>query len=151
MGETSRTVFRKLTTDDAEIVAALDLKCFGVKDSFSREDFLAAAQCGQCEYIIGELDGKIIACAGAEIFSDAAEIETIAVAPEYRRQGVATLLFIELLLAVKERGVKFMVLEVRPSNTAAINLYEGFGFKIVEREENFYGDEDALIMVKDFS
>lgn len=151
MGETSRTVFRKLTMDDAEIVAALDLKCFGVKDSFRREDFLVAAQSRQCEYIVGEFDGKIIACAGAAIFKDAAEIETIAVDPEYRRQGVATLLFIELLLAVKERGVKFMVLEVRPSNTAAINLYEGFGFKIVEREENFYGDEDAWIMLKDFS
>ena len=151
MGKTSRTVFRKLTTEDAEIVAALDLKCFSERGAFSREDFLSVAQNKNCEYIVGERDGKIIACAGAEIHLDTAEIGTIAVDPEYRRQGIATLLFIKLLVAIKERGATFMVLEVRPSNTAAINLYEGFGFEIVEREKNFYGDEDAWIMVKDFS
>jgi ribosomal-protein-alanine N-acetyltransferase len=39
-------------------------------------------------------------------------------------------------------------LEVRPSNQAAIQLYEKFGFGVVSRRKNYYQDnrEDALLM-----
>lgn len=151
MGKEARTEFRKLTTADAESAAELDLKCFGIKDACSCEYFLQSARDEQKEFLVGERDGKIIACAGAEINSDTAEIESLAVDPEYRRQGIATILLIKLLGAVKERGATFILLEVRPSNKAAIELYKGFGFQIVEREENYYLDEDAWIMARDFS
>ena len=124
MGEEARTDFRKLTTADAEVAAELDSKCFG------RE---------ACN------------CEGAELDSDTAEIESLAVDPEYRRQGIATILLIKLLGAIKKRGATFIVLEVRPSNKAAIALYKSFGFQIVEREKDYYLDEDAWIMAKDFN
>ncbi len=89
--------------------------------------------------------------AGAELDSDTAEIESLAVDPEYRRQGLATILLIKLLGAIKKRGATFIVLEVRPSNKAAIALYKSFGFQIVEREKDYYLDEDAWIMAKDFN
>ena len=142
-------VFRRMTIDDADEVAALDLKCFGERDAWSSYYFFYAAQEVQAEYFVGELDGKIIACAGAEIFSDAAEIETFAVAPEYRRQRIGTELFAKLLAAIKVRGASLIFLEVRPSNSAAINFYATFGFQIVDRVKNFYVDEDALIMMRE--
>ncbi|MBQ3638533.1 MAG: ribosomal protein S18-alanine N-acetyltransferase [Clostridia bacterium] len=95
--------------------------------------------------------GRVIACAGAEIDNDTAEIESIAVAPEYRRIGVAKILLAKLLDAITKRGATFIVLEVRPSNKAAIELYKKFGFQIVEREKNYYWNEDAWIMARDFS
>lgn len=146
-----KTAFRAMTVDDVKAVAALDLKCFGSRDSFSREYFLYVAQNENCEYIIGEREGKIIACAGAEIVSDAAEIETIAVDPKYRRQGIGTLILIQLMLAIKRRGADFIFLEVRPSNTGAIKLYKDFGFQIIDTVENFYSDEDAFVMGWSFS
>ena len=44
----------------------------------------------------------------------------------------------------------FLTLEVRPSNTAAIALYQGFGFREVGRRRNYYDlpKEDALILTK---
>ena len=76
----------------------------------------------------------------------------MAVFPEYRRQGVAA-----KLLAVFEnfaRGNKlaFLTLEVRPSNTAAIALYESFGFRQAGRRKNYYDlpKEDALILTKTY-
>ena len=44
----------------------------------------------------------------------------------------------------------FVTLEVRPSNHAAIALYEGFGFEVVGRRKNYYDkpSEDALLMTK---
>ena len=44
----------------------------------------------------------------------------------------------------------FLTREVRPSNTAAIALYQGFGFREVGRRRNYYDlpKEDALILTK---
>lgn len=150
MGETTRLAFRAMTGDDADAVAALDLKCFGTRDSWSRAEFFYAAQDFDTEYIVAERSGKIIACAGAMIESDTAEIQTVAVDPECSGKGIGKMLLIQLILKLKTRGAKFIYLEVRPSNAAAIELYRGFGFEVVDRVENFYGDEDALIMARDF-
>ena len=151
MGEKARLNVRKLTTDDAQVAAELDFKCFGARDACNREYFFRVAQDDRQEFLVAERDGKIIACAGAEIDNDTAEIESIAVAPEYRRIGVAKILLAKLLDAITKRGATFIVLEVRPSNKAAIELYKKFGFQIVEREKNYYWNEDAWIMAKDFS
>ena len=151
MGETARLIFRKLTLEDADAAAELDLKCFGRKDACSRNYFFQSAQDERKEFIVALRGGKIIACAGAEIYTDSAEIESLAVDPDYRRQGVAKILLIKLIGAIRRRGATFIILEVRPSNTAAIELYKGFGFEVVEREENYYLDEDAWIMARDFS
>ena len=150
MGEEARTDFRKLTPADAEVAAELDSKCFG-REACNREYFYRAAQNERQEFWVAERDGKVIACAGAELDSDTAEIESLAVDPEYRRQGIATILLIKLLDAIKKRGASFIVLEVRPSNKAAIALYKSFGFQIVEREKDYYSDEDAWIMARDFN
>ena len=137
----------KKEANDAEVAAELDSKCFR-EETCSREYFFRVAQDKRREFWVAEKDGKLIACAGAEIDNDTAEIESLAVDPDYRRQGVGTILLLKLLSAVRKRGANFVVLEVRPSNTAAIKLYESFGLKSVGRRKNYYrdNDEDALIM-----
>lgn len=150
MGETARLVFRPMTTDDADKLAALDAQCFKQDDAWNSGDFFSAAMNANFAFVVGERGGEIVACAGAEISADQAEVETVAVAPNFRGRGVGKKLLAELLDVLTGRGVTFVVLEVRPSNTAAVKLYDGFGFQIVERAENFYGDEDAWIMVREF-
>ena len=149
MGTTARFVCRKMTVDDAEAVAVLDLKSFGEIDSWSTEYFFYAAQNERAEFLVVESAGKIVACAGADIFVDAAEIVSFAVDPDKRNQGIGTKLLAKLIEVVKNRGASVFILEVRPSNKVAIKLYEKFGFEIVDREENYYWDEDAWIMAKE--
>ena len=138
--------FRKMTKDDADAVAELELKCFSMP--WSRADFLRENNNELAEYVIGELDKKIVAYAGAWVSFDQAEVMHIAVEPKLRGQGIGTLIFGELIKAVKKRGATSITLEVRPSNTAAIKLYENFGLKSVGRRKGYYLDnnEDALIM-----
>ncbi|MBE8954400.1 MAG: ribosomal protein S18-alanine N-acetyltransferase [Quinella sp. 2Q5] len=150
MGETARLVFRPMTTDDADKLAALDAQCFKQADAWNSGDFFSAAMDANFAFVVGERGGEIVACAGAEISADQAEVETVAVAPEFRGRGVGKKLLAELLDVLTGRGVTFVVLEVRPSNAAAVKLYDSFDFQIVERAENFYGDEDAWIMVREF-
>ena len=135
-----------MTRDDADEITALEAKCFAMP--WSREDFWRETKNELAEYVVGELDGKIVAYAGAWVSFDQAEVMHVAVEPELRGQGVGTLIFGALIEAVKKRGAKSVTLEVRPSNTAAVKLYENFGLKSVGRRKGYYLDngEDELIM-----
>jgi [ribosomal protein S18]-alanine N-acetyltransferase len=74
-------------------------------------------------------------------------IMNVAVDPAERRRGVASALLSELIARVGDPAARF-TLEVRPSNAAAIRLYEGFGFKSAGLRRRYYEDngEDALVM-----
>lgn len=146
MGETPKITFRKMIAADSDVVAEIEIKSFALP--WKRKDFFDMAQNKNAEYIVGLLGEKIIAYAGAWIAFDEAEIMNIAVDENFRRQGVGKKIFAELLKNCIERGANAVTLEVRPSNTAAIRLYESFGLKSVGRRKNYYDKpvEDALIM-----
>ena len=67
--------------------------------------------------------------------------------PDLRRQGIATALLTGLLERVDDAQGQY-TLEVRPSNTSAIAMYEGFSFMTAGMRRRYYQDngEDALIM-----
>lgn len=150
MGKTPPITCRKLTPADAESAAAFDLKVFGANNAFSRGYFFCAARDAQAEYLLAEIDGQIVGCIGAGIYDDTAEIETFAVDQKFRRRGIGKKIFARLLRIIKGRGAKFVILQVRPSNLTAIDFYEQFGFKIVDRLKNYYPDEDAFVMLLEF-
>lgn len=79
---------------------------------------------------------------------DEAHIASIAVEPEKRKQGIASMLLCEALKTVINKGFRIATLEVRASNIAAQRLYRAFGFKVVGFRPRYYRDnnEDALIM-----
>ena len=71
-------------------------------------------------------------------------ITTIAVKPEYRRRGHARALIGAALAAYPDAS--HVHLEVRPTNVAALALYESLGFRETGHRPRYYGDEDALLM-----
>jgi ribosomal-protein-alanine N-acetyltransferase len=75
----------------------------------------------------------------------------VAVAPERRRQGIASALLRRLLEQTRDDAERGYTLEVRVSNLGAISLYEGFGFRPKGVRRGYYTDnrEDALIMWRD--
>ena len=83
-------------------------------------------------------------------YVDAWHVMNVAVAPERRRQGIASALLQRLLELTKDDPLRGYTLEVRVSNTGAIALYERFGFPKGLRR-GYYTDnrEDALIMWRD--
>jgi ribosomal-protein-alanine N-acetyltransferase len=84
-------------------------------------------------------------------YVDAWHVMNIAVAPEWRRQGVARALLRRLLDETRHDAERGYTLEVRVSNVGAIALYEGFGFRTKGVRRGYYTDnrEDALIMWRD--
>ena len=95
---------------------------------------------------------KVIGYAGLLVAADEGYITNVAVDPSRRRQGVAAQLLQVFDNFARGNQLAFLTLEVRPSNTAAIALYQGFGFEEVGRRKNYYDlpKEDALILTKYF-
>lgn len=79
---------------------------------------------------------------------DEAHIATIAVHPDYRDNGIATQMMVEVMRVAVHLGALLATLEVRENNIAAQKLYHRFGFSVVGRRPRYYKDnqEDALIM-----
>jgi ribosomal-protein-alanine N-acetyltransferase len=79
------------------------------------------------------------------------ELGNVAVAPEFRRRGVAHRLLDAVIERSGQRGVRELFLEVRVSNTHARELYQTYGFREVGRRRSYYMEpvEDALVMRKD--
>ena len=67
----------------------------------------------------------------------------MAVKTKYRRRGFGKVLFLHARDAAKKR----LWLEVRSKNGTAIAFYKSMGMKITGKVANYYGDDDALIMV----
>ncbi len=76
------------------------------------------------------------------------KINNLAVHPGWRQRGFGTRLIRFLLDFALGQGCREASLEVRPSNEAALRLYNKSGFLQVGRRKNYYSDthEDALVM-----
>ena len=97
-------------------------------------------------------NGEVLGYAGLHVILDEGYIDNVAVRPEYRRQGIADQL-LDVFCRFGEAHLRFLTLEVRPSNAAAVALYEKHGFREAGRRKNYYTDptEDALLLTKEFS
>ena len=93
---------------------------------------------------------KVVGYAGLLVVADEGYITNVAVDPSCRRQGVAGQLLQVFDSFARGNHLAFLTLEVRPSNAAAIALYQGFGCAEAGRRRNYYDlpKEDALILTK---
>lgn len=82
---------------------------------------------------------------------DTIDILSIVTMKKYEHIGIATLLLEYIFNFAKKNNVNKIFLEVRTSNTKAINLYEKNNFKLISKRKNYYTDtkEDALIYLKE--
>ncbi len=97
--------------------------------------------------LLGQLAGYIIFW----LIEGEMHIMSIAVRRDMRMLGIGTEILRRSLEAAKGLGGKYVFLEVREHNEAAIGLYAKMGFSVVYKRRGYYTDtkEDALIMVKD--
>lgn len=88
--------------------------------------------------------------ADMRIITGESQIYNIAIAPEFRRQGIGEALLAHMIEKSEELGLSIITLEVRSGNEAAMALYEKMGFKKVGSRPGYYakGSEDAVLMDK---
>jgi ribosomal-protein-alanine acetyltransferase len=91
---------------------------------------------------------RILGFAVASVVAPEAELETIAVAPQFQRRGLGALLLRALAAELRKEYVREVLLEVRASNRTALGFYRAQGFEETGRRVRYYADpeEDAVLM-----
>lgn len=126
-------------------IAHIENECFShpwsekqIKDEISNENALfltAVSDDTVCGYVSGQL------------ILDEFYISNIAVSSEFRRCGIGSALIKSLIERLTKINCVLLTLEVRESNSSAIQLYENFGFQYIGNRKGFYSfpREDACI------
>lgn len=130
-------------------IAALEQICFS--DPWSEAS--VRYECGNpiSLWLVAVEDERVIGYVGSQSVPPEADVMNLAVAPEYRRQGIGRQLMQALTEFLHTQGIESLFLEVRASNDPAIALYSEFGFVQVGRRKKYYVNptEDALILRKE--
>ncbi len=140
---------RPLTSPDLSAVLELDNICFGslwTLDGYQRE--IESPNSELIGLFSNLKETKLLGMGCFWSILEEAHITILAVNPQYQRQGLGQMLLNSLLKIAQSRGLERATLEVRPSNLAALSLYEKFGFQIAGTRRRYYkdNDEDALIL-----
>lgn len=139
-----------MTEEDVAAVAELEKKCFAVP--WSEKSFHDEMKNKLAVYFVAKSDGRCIGYAGFWNVSGEGGITNVAVLPEYRRQGIGSMLIAQMIKTAMQLKLDLLTLEVRKSNIAAQGLYKKYGFDIIGERKRYYSDngEDAWIMTKSF-
>jgi len=151
MKEMTRVELRRLEMRDLNAIERIERASYPTP--WSRSMF-ASELAKPSSICLGAFDLETDELAGCLVISryvDAWHVMNVAVAPEHRRQGIATTLLERLFELTAGRGRRGYTLEVRVSNVGAVALYGRLGFKPRGVRRGYYTDnrEDALIMWKD--
>jgi len=144
---TVKELIREMNMDDLDEVMEIENSCFASPWSiFAFEHDLLHNS--HAKYFVLLNNGQIAGYTGIWMFENVGHIVNMAVKKEFRRRGYASRLLHHLIRFAHENGVERFTLEVRASNTAAVNLYKASGFVDVGIRPRYYQDnrEDAVIM-----
>ena len=134
---------------DADVPAVLLLEKDSYEFPWSAGNFIDSIHAGYSAWVY-EVGGEIIGHMVMMIVLDEVHLLNITIAPAWRRQGLGQVLLEHAMQTAREKHAKALFLEVRPSNGAAINMYEKLGFEAFALRKGYYpaeqGREDALVM-----
>ncbi|MBQ8834824.1 MAG: ribosomal protein S18-alanine N-acetyltransferase [Oscillospiraceae bacterium] len=131
-------------------VAQLEKLCFS--DPWSEKSVAGELENKLAYWLVAAEGDRVAGYVGSQTVLGETDMMNIAVHPDYRRQGLAERLVVELVAGLKAQGSRCLTLEVRASNTPAQKLYEKLGFCQIGRRPKYYRNprEDALILRKEW-
>ncbi len=105
--------------------------------------------------LLGEHAGQLVGYSVVQVAADEAHLLNLCIDAPYQRRGHAREFLDWIVDSVTMQRAHTLFLEVRPSNTRAVQLYEKTGFNEIGTRRDYYdapgGREDALVMAKTLS
>lgn len=133
-------VLRDLALRDVDEMTRLDGRCFEPGIAFTRAQIATFFELETFEGLAAEEDGDLAGFAiGYRRRPALAGVLTLDVDARFRRRGVGSALFGELLARLERVGARTVRLEVDVRNAAAIAFYRRFGFRRRRRLPAYYG------------
>lgn len=147
MAGVPEVLIRDMTHEDVPAVMALEQVAYSFpwSDGIFRDCLRVGYVC--CSV---ELDDILIGYGVMSTGAGEAHILNLCIAEAYRGKGIGGQLLAHLLEFARSLGVYEVFLEVRPSNIAAIRLYQSQGFAQIGTRRGYYqavdGREDAVVL-----
>ena len=144
---------RRLVLGDLREIEEIERRSYGTPWSRSMFAGELAKPSSICLGAFGanEQEDRLVGYLIVSRYVDAWHVMNVAVDPDHRSRGIATMLLERLFELTADDARRGYTLEVRVSNATAIALYERLGFEARGIRRGYYTDnrEDALIMWKD--
>ena len=142
--------YRRMTTADLEVIVSIEDAIY--LHPWTRGNFADSIQAGYHCWIV-ECAGEISGYAVVMIAAGEAHLLNLSVASPWQRRGIGRDLLKFSLKLARDYGAGRILLEVRPSNGAAIALYSAAGFTEIAKRRSYYPAgqerEDAVVMQLD--
>jgi [ribosomal protein S18]-alanine N-acetyltransferase len=127
----------------AAAMAAIHADAFPPADAWSADSIAKLLRMPGAVAFLDPAGGMVM----ARVTADEAEILTLAVASDARRQGLGRRLLTRAAREVRDAGATRLFLEVAEANNAARTLYVAAGFSECGRRPRYYSDgSDALVL-----
>jgi [ribosomal protein S18]-alanine N-acetyltransferase len=133
-----RLEVRPATRRDVDRILEIELASFG-REAWERDLFIEALDECPDLFIVAKLSGKLAGYSITCIGRGTAELVSIGVFPEARRQGVGEALMQFTSRELVRRDIGIWRLMVRVENEEAIRFYRSFGFRRVRTVKDYYG------------
>lgn len=125
---------------------------YGLRWRWTAERVAASIRDPNVNVLVARADGRMVGFAIMRYADDSAHLDLLAVAPVYRRLGIARQLLGWLEKCAVVAGIFDLALEVREGNKAAQLFYEGLGYRAVTHLPRYYqGVEAAIRMTRNLS
>ena len=102
-----------------------------------------------CLVAVDHQQQQIVAHAVLSVAAGESHILNLAIHQDFQRQGIGKQFLSHLIDVARLKSAETMILEARPSNVAAIHLYQSSGFNEIGCRKAYYpapdGKEDALL------
>ena len=140
----------KMQASHCAQIAELEKRCFSAP--WSEKSIRSELNNPLSLWLVALNGESVVGYVGSQSVMGEADMMNLAVAENCRRCGIGKLLVESLVDHLKNNSVHSLMLEVRVSNQAAIELYVRSGFSTVGRRPGYYQNpkEDALILRKEW-
>lgn len=147
--ESAELELRPMRKADLKAIAAIEQSAY--EFPWEPSAFRDCLSVGYCCWV-GEKLGQVVAYGIVTVGAGESHILNVCIAPAMHGRGYGRKMMEKLMEVAKSHRAEMMILEVRPSNTRAVKLYQDLGFNEIGNRKGYYpahkGREDALVMAK---
>ncbi|MBA5686926.1 ribosomal protein S18-alanine N-acetyltransferase [Rugamonas apoptosis] len=145
----ARLQYEPMQSSDLEDVVALEQTVY--PHPWSRANFDDSLASGYQAWVLRDAGGELLGYFLLMAIVDEAHLLNVAVSAERQGQGLGRFLLNQAVACARGLGMESVLLEVRPSNTRALEIYQRYGFQQIGRRKAYYPAanqqrEDAIVM-----
>lgn len=132
----------------ADIPRVMEIECDSFNEPWSAKDFKALVRCKHHLCSVAVINERVVGYLIYEIKTSATYLKSMAVSPNYRRQGIATKLIYQMLDLMERTNRYSTRMHVAENNLLAQKFLRAIGFKATAVCREFYGELDAYYFIK---